>query len=68
LAKAAKKILPNIAVLFTSGYTRNTLLQGGRLEEGVQLLSKPYRQEQLAKKIRQVLSQASSERAIDSSR
>lgn len=57
LAKEAKKILPKLAILFTSGYTRNALVHGGRLEEGVQLLSKPYRQEQLAQKIRQVLSQ-----------
>jgi CheY-like chemotaxis protein len=57
LAKQAKLIRPNIAVLFTSGYTRNALVNGGRLEEGVQLLSKPYTRDQLAEKIRQVLQQ-----------
>lgn len=55
LARAAREILPELAVLFTSGYTRNALISGGRIEEGVQLLSKPYRREQLAQKIRQVL-------------
>jgi CheY-like chemotaxis protein len=57
LAKQAKQILPNIAVLFTSGYTRNALINGGRLEEGVQLLNKPYTRDQLAERIRQVLQQ-----------
>lgn len=55
LAKLARQILPEIVVLFTSGYTRNALVSGGRLEEGVQLLSKPYTRDQLAGKIRQVL-------------
>jgi PAS domain S-box-containing protein len=57
LAKQARQIQPHIAVLFTSGYTRNALVSGGRLEEGVQLLSKPYTHTQLAQRIRQVLSQ-----------
>jgi PAS domain S-box-containing protein len=55
LAERVKKILPDVAILFTSGYTRNALTHGGRLQEGVQLLSKPYRQEQLAQKVREVL-------------
>ncbi|MGV3740887.1 MAG: response regulator, partial [Burkholderiaceae bacterium] len=57
LAKQARQILPDIAVLFTSGYTRNALVNGGRLAEGVQLLSKPYTRDQLAERIRQVLQQ-----------
>jgi PAS domain S-box-containing protein len=57
LAKQARQIMPGIAVLFTSGYTRNALVSGGRLEEGVQLLSKPYTRDQLAERIRQVLQQ-----------
>ncbi|NEX60602.1 CHASE domain-containing protein [Noviherbaspirillum galbum] len=57
LARQAKQILPGLGVLFTSGYTRNALVSGGRLEDGVHLLSKPYRREQLARKIRQVLAQ-----------
>jgi PAS domain S-box-containing protein len=56
LAREARQILPGLAVLFTSGYTRNALVSGGRLEEGVQLLGKPYRREQLAQKVRQTLS------------
>ena len=55
LAAQARRILPDIAVLFTSGYTRNALTSGGRLQEGVQLLSKPYQRVQLAQKIREAL-------------
>jgi PAS domain S-box-containing protein len=56
LAKAVKEIIPDIAVLFTSGYTQNAMGQGGRLDPDVNLLSKPYRREQLARKVRQSLS------------
>jgi PAS domain S-box-containing protein len=55
LAKHAKQLLPDIAVLFTSGYTQNAIVHGGRLDPGVELLSKPYRREDLARKIRHML-------------
>jgi PAS domain S-box-containing protein len=55
LATLAKQKLPGLAVLFTSGYTRNALVTDGRLDEGVKLLRKPYRREDLAKKMRDVL-------------
>jgi PAS domain S-box-containing protein len=55
MAAIARQLLPSIAVLYTSGYTQNALLTGGRLDDGVQLLGKPYRREQLAQKIREVL-------------
>ena len=55
LARRARERLPNIAVLFTSGYTDNAIVHGGRLDEGVDLLSKPYSREAMARKIRNVL-------------
>jgi CheY-like chemotaxis protein len=55
LARRAKALIPGIAVLFTSGYTQEAIMQDGRLEEGVGLLSKPYNRDQLARKIRQFL-------------
>lgn len=56
LARQAKLIIPGIEVLFTSGYTQNAIVHGGRLDPGVSLLSKPYRREQLARKVRHLLS------------
>ena len=55
LARKARERLPGIAVLFTSGYTENAIVHGGRLDAGVELLSKPYTREALALKLRQVL-------------
>jgi CheY-like chemotaxis protein len=55
LARKARERLPNVAVLFTSGYTENAIVHGGRLDEGIDLLSKPYSREALARKIRHVL-------------
>lgn len=55
LAEAAAKLRPGLKVLFTSGYTENAIVHQGRLDRGVQLLSKPYRREELAAKIRKVM-------------
>ena len=55
LAKRVRERLPNVAILFTSGYTDNAIVHGGRLDEGTHLLSKPYTREALARKIRHVL-------------
>jgi CheY-like chemotaxis protein len=55
LARQARERLPNAAILFTSGYTDNAIVHGGRLDPGIELLSKPYRREALARKVRQVL-------------
>ncbi|MBK4733755.1 response regulator [Noviherbaspirillum pedocola] len=55
LAERAKALLPDIEVLYTSGYAEHAITHGGRLDPGVSLLSKPYRHEQLARKLRQLL-------------
>ncbi|SIR08272.1 PAS domain S-box-containing protein [Janthinobacterium sp. TND4EL3] len=55
LAQQARLLLPELAVLFTSGYTHNAIMQGGRLDPGVELLSKPYRREDLARRLRHLL-------------
>ena len=58
LAEEAKKLRPDLKVLYTSGYTENAIVHHGRLDPGVQLLSKPYRRNDLAQKIRHVLNEA----------
>ncbi|MGU3496884.1 response regulator [Xanthobacteraceae bacterium A53D] len=55
LARKARERQPGIAVLFTSGYTENSIVHGGKLDAGVELLSKPYTREALARKFRHVL-------------
>lgn len=55
MARKTQERLPNIAVLFTSGYTDNAIVHGGRLDDGIDLLSKPYTREELARKVRHVL-------------
>jgi hypothetical protein len=42
-------------VLYTTGYTPNAIVHGGRLDAGVSLLPKPYNSEELSRKIRKVL-------------
>jgi CheY-like chemotaxis protein len=55
LAAAAQRLRPGLPVLFTSGYTDNAIVHHGRLDPGVQLISKPYAREDLARKMRALL-------------
>jgi PAS domain S-box-containing protein len=55
MVRQARALLPDMKVLYTSGYTQNAIIHGGRLDPGVELLSKPYRREKLAGKVRQLL-------------
>jgi len=58
LAERAIEIVPTLKVLFTSGYPENAIVHNGRLDAGVELISKPYRREQLAAKVQRVLNSA----------
>jgi len=55
LSIEALKLRPDLKVLFTSGYTENAIDHDGRLDQGVQLLRKPYRRADLANMIRAAL-------------
>ena len=58
---------PALPVLFTTGYTRNAIIHQGQLDAGVHLIGKPYTQQGLAQKIRELLDTASKSRQIKSS-
>jgi len=64
LVDEVRKVHPALKVLYTSGYAENALVHHGRLVEGVHLLSKPYRREALALKIRAALGSAQTAVAI----
>ncbi|RUP00538.1 ATP-binding protein [Hyphomicrobium sp.] len=55
LSDEARKLRPDLKVLFTTGYSRNALVHQGRLDTGVNLISKPFTFEQLAARIRAIL-------------
>jgi signal transduction histidine kinase/CHASE3 domain sensor protein/ActR/RegA family two-component response regulator len=55
LAERALSVRPDLRILFTSGYTENAIVHNGRLDQGVELLSKPYDRERLAARLRRVL-------------
>ena len=57
LADQAQQLRPGLKVLFTSGYTENAIVHHGRLDAGVNLLSKPYRGDDLQRRIRATLDQ-----------
>jgi PAS domain S-box-containing protein len=60
VAEEARSFRPDLKVLFTTGYSRNAIVHHGRLDPGVQLISKPFTFDQLAEKVRQVLHPARS--------
>lgn len=55
LADEVLGLLPGIKVLYISGYTENALFHGGFIEEGVDLLRKPFTPINLADKVRRML-------------
>jgi signal transduction histidine kinase len=64
LADQAKRHHPRIKVLFTTGYARNAIVHQGRLDPGVELISKPFTYAALAKRVRDVLDGGSAGGAV----
>ncbi len=52
--RRAQAMFPRLLVLYTSGYTQNAIVHNGRLDDDAFLLSKPYRKDELARKLRSV--------------
>lgn len=57
VAEQARAKLPGLRILFTTGYARNAIVHHGRLDAGVQLLTKPFTFADLSSKVRETLNQ-----------
>ncbi len=70
LAEELRRTLPNLKVLFISGYTGDFVVRNAILESGAAFVQKPFSMQYLAKKVREVLDGssvvASQKRHIDS--
>ena len=55
LADEARRLKPELKVLYATGYTRNAIIHQGRLDAEVDLLTKPFTAEALSRKVRQTL-------------
>ncbi|MXP62448.1 PAS domain-containing sensor histidine kinase [Roseomonas sp. M0104] len=55
LADAARQLLPELRVLFITGYAENATLSADRLEPGMHLLVKPFAMDVLADRITEIL-------------
>lgn len=55
MVRQARLLQPQLQILFTSGFTRDAIVHRDRLQAGVNLISKPYAREELARKLRQLL-------------
>jgi PAS domain S-box-containing protein len=55
LADEALRRRGKLKVLFTSGYARNAIVHHGRLDPGVELLSKPFTYANLGTRVRRIL-------------
>ena len=60
LADEVLRRRPDLKVLFATGYTRNAIIHHGRLDPDVELLTKPFTADALARKVRQILDGGSS--------
>ncbi|MGN6653287.1 PAS domain-containing protein [Trinickia sp.] len=58
LADAVRARRPELPVLFTTGYARNAIVHHGRLDPGINLLSKPFTYAELADKLSRMLADA----------
>jgi CheY-like chemotaxis protein len=58
LAREARRLYPKLKILLTSGYTARAMANGFHDIDGLQLLNKPFRKRDLARKLRGVLERA----------
>ncbi len=55
VADAARSLRPDLKVLFITGYAENAVVGNGHLDPGMQVLTKPFAMETLAKRIKSMV-------------
>ncbi len=55
LANQLTSLRPEVRVLYMSGYTQDTIVDHGVLEEGLNFIAKPFTPDGLALKVREVI-------------
>ena len=55
VADAARELRPGLKVLFITGYAENAVVGNGHLEKGMQVISKPFEMDAIARKIREII-------------
>ncbi len=65
LARRAKQQLPDLALLFTSGFTNREIFDGGEFTPAAGLLAKPYTRDALGRAIRSALDRRARDSAAD---
>lgn len=63
VAREAQARRPDLKVLFATGFARNAIFHQGRLDPGVELLTKPFTYAKLAVKVREMLDREGPRRA-----
>ncbi|MHB9879873.1 PAS domain S-box protein [Pacificimonas sp. ICDLI1SI03] len=55
VAEAARKVRPDLKVLFITGYAENAVLSHGHLDPGMHVLTKPFVMDVLAARVRELI-------------
>ncbi len=58
IAQTAKRLQPQIQVLYTTGYAEQAVVHAGQLDADAPVVNKPYRRAELLEKVRTILDQA----------
>src|SRR3546814_7120064 len=61
LAEEALRRSPDLRVRYTTGYARNAIVHDGKLDPGVQLITKPFTYDELARAVATALDVKSAE-------
>jgi two-component SAPR family response regulator len=55
IVDAARLLRPALKILFITGYAENAVVGNGHLDPGMQVLTKPFAMDVLARRIRSIL-------------